>query len=241
MTETCSKCDLLDDSVADDMVTCALCSSSFHGHCVDVPPDLIVFLNNRIDLSWSCNACVGEPEKLETKQCLNVLMRKVSSMAEDIEALKAKATPKPSFANVLRNNLETPKSAKRRIGERSEQSVKRPRVVTPAVIIGSGIAADDLKPVAPLKWLYVSRLDPQTCEEAVTKKLSGALNVEPKSFKCVKLVPKMADPTFISFKVGMSEDLLQRSLAPEVWPPGIAVREFVNRPRHFFGPPVVRL
>jgi hypothetical protein len=48
--------------------------------------------------------CVDEPEELEIKQCLNVLMKKISSMAEDIDALKAKAASKPSFWNLLRYN-----------------------------------------------------------------------------------------------------------------------------------------
>jgi hypothetical protein len=136
------------------------------------------------------------------------------------------------------HRLETPKTVKRHANKTGDQSVKRPRISTPA---GSGEAVDDLKPVAPMKWLYVSRLHPQTSEEAVTKKLCSALNVDPSEFKCVKLVPRMEDPSFISFKVGLTEELLQRSLAPEVWPPGIAVRKFVNRPRFFFGTRAVRI
>jgi PHD-finger len=153
MTETCSKCEILDDSMSDDIVTCALCSKSFHGRCMEVPSELVAFLNSRIDLSWSCKDCVGDPVQLETKQCLNMLMKKISSMADDIEVLKAKSGPRPTFSSLLRNNLETPKSAKRRIDDRGDQSVKRPRVATSAMIIGNGGAADDLKPVAPLKWL----------------------------------------------------------------------------------------
>ena len=227
--------------MSEDIVTCALCSKNFHPMCADIPNELLAFLRNRNDLTWSCKDCMVEPVKLETKLCMNVLMSKISSMAEDIDALKAKASLKPSFSNILRNNIETPKSTKRRADDKGEQSVKRPRMATPALIIGNGDVVDDLKPVAPMKWLYVSRLHPQTSEEAVTNKLCGALTVDSNEFKCVKLVPRMEDPSFISFKVGMTEELLQRSLAPEVWPPGIAVREFVNRPRNFFGPRGIRI
>jgi hypothetical protein len=167
------------------------CSKSFHGRCMEVSSELIAYLNSRIDLSWSCKDCVGDPVQLETKQYLNLLMKKISSMADDIEVLKAKSGPSPTFSSLLRNNLETPKSAKRRIDDRGGQSVKRPCVATPAMIIGSGGAANDLNPVAPIKWRNVSRLDPETTEEAVTNKLSGALNVDSNAFKCVKLTPKM--------------------------------------------------
>jgi hypothetical protein len=53
-------------------------------------------------------------------------------------------------------------------------------------------------------------------QEAIRNKLSGALSVDGNEFKCVKLVPTMPDPTFISVKARMKEELLQRL-------PGIAV------------------
>jgi hypothetical protein len=68
-----------------------------------------------------------------------------------------------------------------------------------------------LLPMILSPWLYVSRLQPQISREAIRNKLSGTLSVDGNKFKCVKLVPGMPDPTFISSKLGMIQELLQRS------------------------------
>jgi hypothetical protein len=135
-------------------------------------------------------------------------------MADDIDVLKAKSAPKPSFSNLHRDNLATSRNAKRRTDDGGEQSGKRPHVATPSVIIDNGAAANDLKFVAPLKWLYVLRLHQQTSEKTIRNKFSGALLVHRYEFKCAN---QMSNPTFISFKVGMTEELFQRCLAPEIW------------------------
>jgi hypothetical protein len=241
MTETCNNCNILDDSNANEnIVHYHLCSKTFHACCVNIDIALFDYLSSNKNLSWSCNVCIDE-SKLETNSSLKMIMQKLTTMSDDIEALKSKTAPKPSFSHVLRNDAETPRSFKRRADDKVPLSVKRPRVVTPAVVIGTGASNDVLKAAAPMKWLYVSRLDSQTSEEAVTNVLTAALQADANVFSCVKLVPKMQNPTFISFKVGMTEDLFGKSMAPEIWPPGIAIREFVNRPRIFFGPLVVRL
>jgi hypothetical protein len=59
------------------------------------------------------------------------------------------------------------------------------------------------------------------------KKLNNAEN----GFNCVKLVLNhMSTLTFISIKVGMSEELFERSINSTVWPNEMTIREFVNRP-----------
>jgi hypothetical protein len=241
MTETCAKCVLLDDSQAnDDIVSCHQCSKNVHAHCAGVEPLLYGFLIANKNLSWRCDDCVGIPPKMEINDCLGMIMGKLSAMSSDIEALKATAVPKMTFSDVFRRD-GTPTSTKRRGGGEGPTSVKRSRVETPKVIVGTGAANNALIPVEPLQWLYVSRLDPSTSEESVVKLLSTAHNVPAANFTCIKLLPRMQNPSFISFKVGMSSELLSQSVVPDLWPIGVAVREFVNRPRSFFRPPGVRL
>jgi hypothetical protein len=104
------------------------------------------------------------------------------------------------------------------------------------------LVSSDLVTVKPLKWLYVSMLHPSTTEEAIASQLSKTLFAQSTDFNCVKLLAKdVQSPTFISFKVGISEDLFEKSLEPSAWPPGLAFREFVNRPRRFFRPTGVRI
>jgi hypothetical protein len=242
MTETCAKCKVLDDSISNDnLINCRQCFKSTHAQCADIDSALFTILLTSKNVSWTCDDCVDETFKVESGDRFDLIMKKLTTMSADIESLKSKAAPKPAFSSLFRNGDETPKTAKRRSDDKGQSSVKRSRIATPAVVIGTGATNDVLKAVAPMKWLYVSRLDPQTSEEAVTNVLTTALQVDAKMFTCVKLIPRMQNPTFISFKVGMSEELLQKSLDPKFWPPGIAIREFVNRPRSFFGPPIVRL
>jgi hypothetical protein len=52
----------------------------------------------------------------------------------------------------------------------------------------------------------------------------------PTDFNCVKLLPRnMKDPSFISFKIGMPEELFKGSLNPTLWSSGSAIREFIDR------------
>jgi hypothetical protein len=51
----------------------------------------------------------------------------------------------------------------------------------------------------------------------------------------------MKDPTFISFKIGMPEELFEGSLNPNVWPSGVAIHEIIDRSRNFFWSNVARI
>jgi hypothetical protein len=102
------------------------------------------------------------------------------------------------------------------------------------MIMGTGAATSGVITVKPQKWLYVSMLHPETTKESVIKLISTAMKSKATDFNCVKLLPRnMKDPTFISFKIGMPEDLFEGSLNPTLWPSGVAIRAFIDRPRHF--------
>jgi hypothetical protein len=114
------------------------------------------------------------------------------------------------------------------------------KVNTPAIIMVTGAVSNYLVAVKPLKWLYLSMLHPETPE--VMKLLSNALGNTQKYFTCIKFLPRnMQTPTFISFKVGMSEDLFEKILDPAVWFYRVAIMEFVSWPRKFLRPSVVRI
>jgi hypothetical protein len=81
----------------------------------------------------------------------------------------------------------------------------------------------------------VGRLHPSTTEEAITQKLAGAIDALSTDFKCVKILAKdVQSPTYISFKIGMSDESFKKSLEPSIWPLGVAFCEFVYRPRRNF-------
>jgi hypothetical protein len=66
------------------------------------------------------------------------------------------------------------------------------------------------------------------------KLLSNVLKIAKTEFTCVKLLPKKKKiPTYISFKLRMSDGLFEKSMDSAVWPNDVAIREFVDRPRKF--------
>jgi hypothetical protein len=239
MTERCFSCKIVDDDAAsDELVSCATCEKQFHGHCVSLDRHVVGVIRLSPNLTWRCDSCTTS-EKSSVNRSLDLIFEKLETMSTDIDVLKAKSIPPKTFAGAVRDG-ESSRGGKRPLAQDSPLGtpIKRKRIEiqanTPALVMGVGAANDEIKTVQPLKWLYVSNLDPQTTEEAVVKLISSGLQSAPTEFSCVKLLPKsVLAPTFVSFKVGMKEELFPRCLAPELWPSGIAFREFVNRPRHF--------
>jgi hypothetical protein len=193
------------------------------------------------NLSWKCNECLGSQVVNNNDRGLELIMKKLEAMSSDIDELKEKSVPKSTFSGLFQGNGDTPRGSKRTAllngnGDASNATFfgKRKRleskVNTPAIIMGTGAVNNDLVAVKPLKWLYVAMLHPDTTEESVMKLLSNALKIAKTEFTCVKLLPKgMQTPTYISFKVGMSDDLFEKSLDPAFWSNGVAIREFVSR------------
>jgi hypothetical protein len=239
MTDRCAKCEIVnDDFASDELVSCATCEKQFHGHCVSLDPHVVGVIRLSPNLTWRCNSCVADDEKPSVNRSLNLIFEKLEAMSTDIDVLKGKSVPLKTFAGAVRDS-EFSRNGKRPLAQDSPfgTPIKRKRIEkanTPALQMGVGAANDEIKTVEPLKWLYVSNLDPQTSEEAVVKLISSGLQSAPTEFSCVKLLPKnVLAPTFVSFKIGMKEDLFLKSLAPQLWPSGIAFREFISRPRSF--------
>jgi hypothetical protein len=237
MANTCSDCMLManDDESIDNLLTCQGCGKSFHTVCVGIEDAIYEALQSCRNLYWKCNGCVGP--KL-TGDPTEMILRKLDAMSADIEVLKLKQLPPPKklvtgfFTPRKPDDVVTPGS-KRKRGETAS---------TPALLHGTGNACSELVAIKPLKWLYVSMLHPTTTESAVTEKLANALGAAQTEFQCVKLLAKSVEsPSYISFKIGMNDDLFAKSLEPSIWPPGVAFREFVNRPRRNFRPSGVLL
>jgi hypothetical protein len=211
-------------------ICCAAATS-----CVDVENIVYHAMQSCKNLFWKCGDCAGENI---SGNATEMILEKLETMSADIESLKIKqAPPRKPFSELFTpkrtEDVRTPGSKRKRNGN---------PIPTPAIAHGTGDVSSDLVMVKLLKWLYVSMLHPSTTEETIASQLSKTLFAQSTDFNCVKLLAKdVQSPTFISFKVGMSEDLFEKSLEPSAWPPGVAFREFVNRPRRFFRPTGVRI
>lgn len=226
----------------DALLNCGTCKKKFHGFCVSIDAALLNAIITCPNLTWRCNSCIGtEVKTTTTDENLEFILEKLQTMSVDIEELKLKSAPQKTLADFFKNN-ETPRTGKRTFDfdcmlEASQNKRKhmQPEVNTPALIMGIGAASTEIKTVKPLKWLYVSNLDPRTSETSVIKLISNGLKSAPNEFSCVKLLPKnVPSPSFISFKIGMSDELFPKSMDPTLWPNGIAIREFIERPKILF-------
>jgi hypothetical protein len=219
----------------DYLLLCAGCKKSFHTSCVNVENVVYHAMQSCKNLFWNCDDCV---EGKVPGDATNMILKKLEAMSADIESLKSKqGPPRKPFSELFTpkrtDDVRTPGSKRKRT-----ENV----TATPVIAHGTGDVSSELVTVKPLKWLYVTMLHPSTTEEAIAKQLSKSLNAQTTDFNCVKLLAKdVQSPTYISFKIGMSEDLFTKSLEPSAWPEGVAFREFVNRPRRFFRPTGVRL
>ncbi len=233
-----------DNDDHEELLSCDRCDKMFHIFCVEISSETFAVIQNCKNLTWTCDDCVGAPVTQTGSNIMGKIMKKLEkldAMASDIEELKAKGATvkKPLLSDLFQH---TPRGSKRTGTHEETPTIKKKRLeqktATPAPVIGTGAANNELVAVKPSKWLYVSMLHPDTTEASVVKLLASGLKSDAGVFNCVKLLPKNLQyaPSFISFKIGMPEELLSKSMEPSLWPTGVAVREFVNRPRKFFRP-----
>lgn len=89
------------------------------------------------------------------------------------------------------------------------------------------------------KFLYVSELHPATTCEQMADYISKKLNVPKNDIICKILLKKdcnLNDLEFVSFKIGIKEDLIDQTKTVNFWPPMVTARDFQERrrsgPRH---------
>lgn len=89
-------------------------------------------------------------------------------------------------------------------------------------------------------WIYLTKISPEVTEDEVVNLAKNCLQVDNVVAKA--LVPRgrpLSSLTFISFKVGVSQELKHKAMDPSTWPQEIQFREFVetgSSVRHFWKP-----
>lgn len=94
---------------------------------------------------------------------------------------------------------------------------------------------DQQSSVGATKEVYISKLDRDTTEKDIIDFLTDAQVIaDTTTIKCVKLIKVGADLSrlnWVSFKLVVPDSLFDSIVDRSVWPPTVAVREFVNIPR----------
>lgn len=176
----------------------------------------------------------GQEEALNTH---SDIMQNLKS--EILTELKAEI--RTNFATLINSSSFTPKST-RHIGANPRLTKGRrlfsiaddanPKQQLP-LLHGTGSTLSPsteigVVPAAPTRfWLYLSRIARDVSAEQVcslAKKRLGSDDIQ-----VTRLVAKGRDVntlSFVSFKIGMSENLKAKALATSTWPKGVVYREF---------------
>lgn len=98
----------------------------------------------------------------------------------------------------------------------------------------NGIAP--LTTVEGLRWIFLSRLSPETQEIQVTNHLANKLSVNNTDIICKKIVKRGSDAdnlSYSSFKIGVKSSLFDAAVLKSTWLPGSIVHEFKPRSKNW--------
>lgn len=96
------------------------------------------------------------------------------------------------------------------------------------VVIGSK-SSKDLDVVIPKKWLHLSSFKPTVSADDIIKYVTKHSGITKDSLACYNLLKKDAQIDSlkkINFKIGVTSDLYDKLLCPDLWPNDVKVRPF---------------
>lgn len=227
-----------------DAVKCAIasCGNIFHMKCVGLSRSTLNIISNSNNVKFICDGCL-DSVLLSSK----VTPPPIDNFAEELADIKLSITNLSSMWAKASTSWPT-------LAEKSDNKTKRSRydmdldenVFTPAppqpvanmnenVIVGSADVTG-LRTVEPRKLIVASMLDPATSSDALVNFLNEKLKLPSGSTiaRVTKLVPAGIDVNkldFISFKISVPSTHYNSLMSADMWPKGVTVREFQQRPR----------
>lgn len=257
----CSKCDVVVDN---DLLRCSLCPRTFHGiKCAGFNKTILKAITENKAITWKCddciNTCIVKMDVLET--ILSTLQEHSVLIAKLTE--KSPAPVPPHTLNLNKKggknksarpltpinevppdnfnfNVEPLASASTNSAQKDAVKLTYAKVAnssngksttrTPLVIgnksdsIGSAFSSAERR-----QWIFLGRVKPNATESDIESYVKDTLDIA--DVKCVKIV---GNDDIASFKIGVKESLVKGLLDPNLWPTGVAVKEFLPRnPRRY--------
>lgn len=159
---------------------------------------------------------------------------------------KSKNSSKASKAKNLRKINDTPQAS---TSQSSTNDIHHGRPQITAQQLSAALESTNNEPlIAPLsaveanKWIFISRLDPQTSEIQVVHHLTTNLQISASDIVCNKLIKKGISEdriSFTSFKIGLKSNLFDKVNNKTFWPTGAVVHEFKPRSKNWPRLPVI--
>lgn len=225
---------------------CDMCSISVNPCFSDqLKDEIMVFLQPFLDTVGRIEALVPDLKKL----AMTTPSRQPHSRTPRLFA----ASDKPNSAKRRRNDYEpnVNQSGPTINNQGDNVPTKLGLMYSDSLIYGTGTPSGKLKGVAkptaanhgpnqpslsgPTKEIYVSKLDPLTSVDDMLNFLLDAKVIKDTAeIKCIKLVKADVDLeklNWVSFKIIVPINLFDHIVNPNIWPPSVAIREFIDHPR----------
>lgn len=261
--EICNSCAV--NMTAPEVVCGGFCKATFHFKCAKISDTLYSQIVTNSATFWMCQRCreiMGNARFKNTLNSMNAATKEVNDMYQKlVDDLKTEI--KDSLIAELKQEIQggfnklspailspapgrfqfNNRSASKRLRDRDEVTFQLPDQPS-KVFRGTNQAINASEDSADRSenrfWIYLTKISPEVTEDDVVNLAKNCLQTENVVAKV--LVPKgrpLSSFSFISFKVGVSNDLKSRALDPSNWPREIQFREFVETSssvRHFWKP-----
>lgn len=231
------------------------CAAVFHPKCSGLPESMQGEVARIKQLYWLCVSCSKLMDDIRFRN--SVKSAHEAGCAEQftehndiLSTLKAemmcelKSEIRSNFAILLNSNSLTPKTSKRPIRDSTRvrrifaNTAKPSQGVKKRVLVGEGSAefpcvmVPNINKNEPKFWLYLSRISPEVTTEQLASMVKSRLDSD--EIMVFRLVPKGRDIgtlSFVSFKVGIKQELKAKALSTSTWPRGVYFREFEEKSR----------
>lgn len=249
---------------APEVVCGGFCKATFHYKCAPVPEAFYKEVHGNCATYWMCKECreiMGNARFQNTVKSMNAATKEIndaySKLVDDLkseikESLIVELRQEiqggfnrlsPAVLSPAPNRFQFNRPALKRTRERDEVAVavsERPTKILRGTNQSTTASVGIADTPGNKFWIYLTKISPEATEEDIVNLAKSCLQSEDVIAKA--LVPKGRPPstlTFISFKVGVSQDLKSKAMNPSTWPPQIQFREFIetnSTVQHFWKP-----
>lgn len=253
----CKACVL---QVSSHELKCVLCKHLFHIKCAKVEVnDAVIINNDNNNIHWFCDDCsmlmhsdflrslLAKVNKLEmvVEKIDNNMSVLIENQPKKINQEVRSTTPssntrsksvslkrKGNSDDIVRDVPITKKATPEDIITEEDSLNKTFRN---ALVNGNMSEEQTVAVLAPQvieerRWIFVSRLNPNTTSENISLWLKSKLKTD--DILCFPLIPRgfqINELKMISFKMGIPISLLEAAKSKENWPPGVQIRDFIVR------------
>lgn len=249
-----------------EVVCGGFCKANFHFSCANITEALYKEVRDKPALFWMCKGCrdiMGSARFKNAMVSMNAAAKEVNDVYQKlVEDLKTDI--KDSLIAELKHEIQggfdklspavlSPLPRRFHFGNRSTPKRDRDEdalsTQQPSKIFRGTAHPDNNAVSRPASrtddrfWVYLTKISPDVKEADVQHLVKECLLTDDVVAK--PLVPKgrpLSTLTFVSFKVGVRQELKSKAMDPSTWPPEIEFREFVDHGsnvQHFWKPALV--